>query len=190
VTGGGTDPNAGNNSATDDTTVIAGAGVSGTKTVSGNTIPGGSITYTIVLNNAGPGTQADNPGDEFVDTLPSQVSFSSVTATSGTAIEAGGTVTWNGAIAAGGSVTITINGTVGSAAFGQINNQGTINFDSEGDGTNDATTVTDDPAAPGPADPTGFIIARDLPALGTLGLLLLAIALVAFGYRGERALKR
>jgi uncharacterized repeat protein (TIGR01451 family) len=189
VAGGASDPNGGNNSASDDTTVIAGSGISGTKTVSGNTIPGGAIAYTIVLSNAGPGPQADNPGDEFVDVLPSQVSFGSVTASSGAATEAGGTVTWNGAIPAGGNVTITINGTVSSAAFGPITNQGTINFDSDGNGDNDATTVTDNPAEPGPADPTGFIIARDLPTLGTLGLLMLGLALVGIGCRRERFLK-
>ena len=189
VAGGATDPNAGNNSATDDTTVIAGSGVSGTKTVSGNMVPGGAITYTIVLTNAGPGPQADNPGDEFVDTLPAQVGFNSVTASSGTAIGAGGTVTWNGAIPAGGSVTITIDATVAGSASGVINNQGTINFDSDGSGDNDASTLTDEPVAPGTADPTGFVISRELPTLGTLGLLLLAIGLIAVGYRRERSFK-
>src|SRR5690606_16551923 len=133
--------------------------------------------------------QADNPGDEFVDTLPAQVGFNSVTASSGTAIGAGGTVTWNGAIPAGGSVTITIDATVAGSASGVINNQGTINFDSDGNGDNDASTLTDEPVAPGAADPTGFVISRELPTLGTLGLLLLAIGLVAAGYRRERSLK-
>ena len=189
VAGGATDPNAGNNSATDTTTVIAGSGISGTKTVSGSTVPGGAIVYTIVLNNAGPGPQADNPGDEFVDILPTQVNFNSVTASSGTAIGAGSTVTWNGAIATGGSVTITINATVSGSANGVITNQGTINFDSDGDGSNDASALTDDPAAPGAADPTGFVISRELPTLGTWALLLLGLGLLAVGYRRERSLR-
>jgi uncharacterized repeat protein (TIGR01451 family) len=190
VAGGATDPNAGNNTANDMTTVIAGSGIGGTKTVSGSTMPGGAITYTIVLSNAGPGPQADNPGDEFVDVLPSQVSFNSVAASSGTATEAGGTVSWNGAIAAGGSVTITINATVNLGVFGQVNNQGTINFDSNGDGTNDATALTDDPGSPGAADPTGFAIAQVIPALGPTGLLVLALGLLMIWYRRERLARR
>jgi uncharacterized repeat protein (TIGR01451 family) len=172
------------------TCVVPGAGISGTKTVAGNTIPGGAITYTIVLSNAGPGSQADNPGDEFVDVLPAQVTVDAVSASSGTVTEAGGTVSWNGAIAAGGSVTITIDATVGAGAFGQIDNQGTINFDSDGDGTNDASTVTDDPAVAGQADPTGFLIARTIPTLGTIGLILLALGLLAAIWHRRQYLQR
>ena len=190
VAGGANDPNAGNNSATDTTTVIAGAGVSGTKSVSGTLTPGGAIVYTIVLNNAGPGPQADNPGDEFVDVMPAQVSVDSATASSGTAAVSGGTVTWNGAIAAAGSVTITINATVNSNAFGLIDNQGTINYDSNGDGSNDAIALTDNPALPGAADPTGFYIAQQIPTLGPLGLFLLAVGLIAIWYRRERVAPR
>lgn len=190
VAGGSSDPAPGNNSATDTTTVIAGSGVSGTKTVAGSTIPGGAIVYTIVLNNAGPGPQADNPGDEFVDVLPSQVTFDSASASSGTVANVGNTVTWNGAIAASGSVTITINATVNAGAFGQINNQGTINYDTNGDGSNDASALTDNPAAPGAADPTGFLIAQNIPTLGPVGLFLLTIGLIAIWYRRERVIRR
>ena len=190
VAGGSSDPVPGNNSANDTTTVIAGSGVSGTKTVAGSTIPGGAIVYTIILNNAGPGPQADNPGDEFIDVLPSQVTFDSASASSGTVSNAGNTVSWNGAIAASGSVTITINATVNAGAFGQINNQGTINYDTNGDGSNDASALTDNPAAPGPADPTGFLIAQNIPTLGPVGLFLLTIGLIAIWYRRERILRR
>src|SRR5690606_20954452 len=48
VAGGATDPSGGDASATEVSTVIAGSGISGTKTVAGNSVPGGSITYTIV----------------------------------------------------------------------------------------------------------------------------------------------
>ena len=190
VAGGSSDPVPGNNSANDTTTVIAGSGVSGTKTVAGSTIPGGAIVYTIILNNAGPGPQADNPGDEFIDVLPSQVTFDSASASSGTVSNAGNTVSWNGAIAASGSVTITINATVNAGAFGQINNQGTINYDTNGDGSNDASALTDNPAAPGAADPTGFLIAQNIPTLGPVGLFLLTIGLIAIWYRRERILRR
>jgi WD40 repeat protein len=97
---------------------------------------------------------------------------------------------WNGAIAAGGMVTITINATVDSSASGTIVNQGTINFDSDGSGTNDSSALTDNPAGPGPADPTGFAIARAIPTLGPAGLLLLAFGLVAIWYRRERIIRK
>lgn len=186
---GASDPNGGNNSATDDTTVIAGSGISGTKTLSGNPVPGGSITYTIVLSNAGPGPQADNPGDEFVDVLPAQVAYVSSSASSGTVANAGNMVTWNGAIPAGGSVTITIDAIVASNANGAVTNQGTINFDSDGNGDNDASGLTDDPSIAGAADPTGFLISRELPTLGPLGMILLGLGLAAIWYRREGKLR-
>lgn len=188
--GAGSDSNAGNNSATDDTTVVAGAGVSGTKTVAGTLEAGGSLTYTIVLNNAGPGAQADNPGDEFVDVLPFQLGNVTASASSGLAAVAGNTVTWNGAIAAGGSVTITIGADISPSAGGVINNQGTINYDSDGDLTNDAVALTDDPAVAGAADPTGFAIARELPTLGTLALLLLGLGMLALAVQRQRQFTR
>jgi uncharacterized repeat protein (TIGR01451 family) len=180
------DPTAANNSATDTTTVIAGASLNGSKTVSGATVQGGAIVYTIVLSNAGPGNQADTPGDEFVDVLPTQVNFVSATATSGAATFAGGVVSWNGSIAATASVTITISAVVEANAFGQINNQGAFNYDSDGNGTNESTGLTDDPNSPGATDPTGFAIAHDIPATRPLALLLLILGLVAVGYRRSR----
>jgi uncharacterized repeat protein (TIGR01451 family) len=182
------DPSATNNTATDETTVVAGAGVSGTKAVSGTLAPGGTISYTIVLSNAGPGSQADNPGDEFVDTLPTAINFTSVTASSGTATydAVSRTVRWNGAIAAGASVTITISAVLDTEARGRVNNQGTIHFDSDGDGTNESSALTDDAALPGANDPTGFIIATAVPALDVFGLLLLMFGLVLVRLRHAR----
>lgn len=179
----GLDPNAANNSATDTDTVAAGANVSGTKTASsGTVIPGQAFSYTIVLNNTGNGAQGDNAGAEFTDVLPAGVTGTSVTATSGIATLVGNTVAWNGAIAAGGSVTITINATLAAGTFGAtINNQGTISYDSNGDGTNDATRATDNPALPGAADATGVVVggapAQSVPVDARWALLLLALGL-------------
>ena len=44
------------------------------------------ITYTVVLTNAGPNTQSDNPGDELTDVLPASLTLVSASATSGTAV--------------------------------------------------------------------------------------------------------
>lgn len=156
-----------------------------TKTVTGTFNPGGSITYTVTISNPSASTQLDNPGDEFVDVLPAQLALVSASATSGTAVAtvATNTVTWNGAIAAnGGTVTITINATILPAAQGTISNQGTINFDADGNGTNEASVQTDNPSLPGANDPTTFVVAAsvaEIPTLSEVGLAVMALLLAS-----------
>jgi uncharacterized repeat protein (TIGR01451 family) len=189
---GVTDPTPGNNSATDTDTVSAapGANVSGTKTVTGPFVTGGNVTYVVTLTNNGPGAQADNPGNEFTDVLPAQVALVSATATSGTAVATIGTntVTWNGGLApSGGTVTITITVAILPAAAGTtVSNQGTISYDSDGNGTNDATAQTDDPTVVGGANPTTFVgipaNPSAIPAVSPVGLMLLAAMLTALGF--------
>ncbi len=140
-----------------------GASLSATKTVSGSYSPGGAVSYQVTLTNSGSIAQADNSGDEFSDVLPSQLSLVSATATSGVAAAntSTRTVTWNGAVSAGGSsVTITIHATIGLAvASGTVvSNQGSVSYDSDGNGGNDASGVTDDPGVSGTADPTRFTV--------------------------------
>jgi uncharacterized repeat protein (TIGR01451 family)/fimbrial isopeptide formation D2 family protein len=181
---GVTDPNPANNSATDSDTINAtptGANVSGTKTVSGTFTVGGTITYTVTLNNTG-GPQGDNPGNEFTDVLPPQVALVSATASSGTAVATVGTntVTWNGAIPASGTITITITATILPSAVGvTVNNQGTILYDGDGNGTNESTRQTDDPGVVGTANPTAFTLGGTpvIPTLSTFGLMALAVIL-------------
>lgn len=161
------------------------ATMEGVKSVSGSFVPGGTITYSIVLTNTGSQAQLDNPGDEFVDVLPAQLDLVSASADSGTAVAtvATNTVTWNGSIPAGGSVTITIQATLSPSAGGQtISNQGTINFDADGDGTNESSVPTDSADQPGAADPTIFIAGTvvEIPTLGELGLALLTALLAGF----------
>lgn len=170
-------------SGTDTTNVTAAVAIAGTKTVSGSFIPGSIVTYTVVLTNATPSAQADNPGDEFVDTLPAQLTLNTATASSGTATTTVNTVHWNGAIPASGSVTITITATLSpSVTLGTIvTNQGTINFDADSNGTNESTTLTDDPAVAGAQNPTSFgaAFASSIPTLGFGGILSLVAALAA-----------
>lgn len=137
-----------------------GALVTGTKTVSGAFAAGGSITYTIVLRNTGGGAQPNAAGDELTDVLPSSLTLVSAAASAGSAVAtaATNTVTWNGSIASGATVTVTIHATVKAAAAGAISNQGTVRYDGNGDGANDASTLTDDPGLPGAADPTVFTV--------------------------------
>ncbi len=167
------------------TTVISPATLAATKTFSGENVRGGAIVYTILLSNTGPAAQSDNPGDELEDVLPPELQLVSAAASGGAASADPATnrVTWNGVLLAGDSVIVTIEATVGlDVPLGAVvSNQGSVFFDADGDGLNEATAATDDPAEPGAADPTEFVVrARgivDIPTLGTSGALALALLL-------------
>ena len=138
------------------------ANVSGTKTVSGTFAPGSSITYTVTLSNTSTSSQLDNPGYEFTDVLPSSLVLVSANATSGaaTAIIGTNTVSWNGSIAGNGLVTITITATINNLPDATtVSNQGMISYDADGNGTNEAGRLTDDPSIGGASDPTTFKVA-------------------------------
>jgi uncharacterized repeat protein (TIGR01451 family) len=166
-----------------------------TKTVTGTFAEGGTVTYTVTIGNSGTSTQQDNPGDEFTDVLPSQLTLASAMATSGTATTTGNTVHWNGSIAPGASVTITIRAVVNHGTAGQsISNQGTIFYDADGNGTNESSILTDDPNVPGASDPTTFQVAAiaQVPTLSEAGFAILALllasgALLTLRRRRERA---
>ncbi len=181
------DPDFGNNTVEENTTIISPSGLAATKSVSGTFEEGGTITYTVVLSNGGPGTQNDNPGNEFTDVLPAGLTLVSATATSGTAVATVGTntVTWNGAIPASSSVTITITATIKPGTRGsQIVNQGIVSFDADGNGTNESTALTDDPSAAGATNPTPFLVggsAIDIPTVSGIGFALLFVLLAGFG---------
>ncbi|MFN7990238.1 MAG: hypothetical protein U0529_22400 [Thermoanaerobaculia bacterium] len=155
------------------------ATLTGTKSVAGSFTPGGAVTYTVVLSNSAATAQLDNPGDEFTDVLPTGLVLVSASATSGTALAtvATNTVTWNGSIPGGGSVTITIHATIGFGSAGLVlSNQGSISYDANGDGTNEATALTDDPGRPGGQDPTALVVGdAAIPSLSFRGLALLAV---------------
>jgi uncharacterized repeat protein (TIGR01451 family) len=185
---GVTDPTPGNDSATDSDTLSAGpsgASLTATKSASGPFTPGSTVVYTVVLSNAGPGAQGDNPGNELTDVLPASLTLASASATSGTAVAtvATNTVTWNGSIPAGGSVTITIQATVGAgvAAGTTVSNQASFAYDGNGDGANEASGTSDDPATPASGDPTTFVVVGGtvaaIPTVDGLGLALLVLLL-------------
>jgi len=96
------------------------------------------------------------------------------------------TVTWNGSIAAGGSVTITITALVKSTvAPGTIvSNQATFAFDADVNGSNESSASTDDPGQPGKADATSFTVAAavaGIPTLDERALLALGLLLAGLG---------
>jgi hypothetical protein len=55
-------------------------------------------------------------------------------------------------------VTVTIQAVVNATSGTIISNQGTFHYDSDGNGTNDATALTDDPGLAGIANPTAFMV--------------------------------
>ncbi|HUP42200.1 MAG TPA: choice-of-anchor Q domain-containing protein, partial [Thermoanaerobaculia bacterium] len=166
------------------------ADVVGTKEVTGGDLArGGTVIYTVVLTNLGPGLQQDNPEDEFVDVLPPELLLVSASADSGvtTADPGTNTVTWNGEIPAGAMVTILIEAAISEEVpLGTaIANQGTIFYDADGFATNEATRSTDDPSTPEPEDPTVFLVGAasllEIPTLTEWALWLLALTLAGLG---------
>jgi uncharacterized repeat protein (TIGR01451 family) len=161
--------------------------VTATKAVSaGPYTPGGAITYTITLSNSGNAPALDNPGNEFTDTLPVGLTVGTPVASSGTVSGPGvNPVTWNGIIAAAGSVTITIPATITPSASGTLSNQGTASFDANLDGTNESSAQTDDPSTAAPTDPTTITVegisVLAIPTTSGFGLLLLGLGLAFAG---------
>ncbi len=166
--------------------------IEATKTYSdvngGDVNPDDTIDYTIVIRNDGCADQANNPGDEFVDSLPAGVTATgAVSASTGSIVLDGQTVRWNGEIPASGTVTITIVAKIDSDAVDgqEICNQGHVNWDSDGNATNDADEPTDDPSTPTDDDPTCLIVSVptdpavvgtiDAPTLSEWAQILLAI---------------
>jgi uncharacterized repeat protein (TIGR01451 family) len=65
--------------------------------------PGDSLTFTIILRNSGPALS----GVSLEDALPAELSFAGgLSASSGTALETGGVITWSGSVPPGEGVTI------------------------------------------------------------------------------------
>lgn len=158
--------------------------LSATKSVSAAQLnPGDPVTYTIVITNTGTGFQEDAAGDEFSDILPTQITLvGTPTSTSGTITVTGTTpktVHWNGSLAPGASVTITISATVNAGTGGStVANQGTVNYDSNRDLTNETAAQTTPPSGSGSTNfaVTGQAIA-EVPTLSEYGLALLALTL-------------
>jgi uncharacterized repeat protein (TIGR01451 family) len=153
--------------------------ITGTKSVTPNPAAvGQNVTYTIVLHNGGTATQLNNPGDEFVDVLPASLLLVSAIATDGTPVAdvPNNTVHWNGSIAAGADVTITITATVLPGAAGtNISNQGTIHFDGDNNGTNESTATTNTSVL--------AVAAAGVPTLSPALLIALALMLSAIAWR-------
>jgi uncharacterized repeat protein (TIGR01451 family) len=150
VSGGAvSDPDSGNNSATDTDTLTPQADLGITKTDGVTTVDaGGSLTYTITASNAGP---SDAPGGAAVfDTFPAGLtcSWTCAGAGGGDCNASGGSSIGEAVfLPAGGSVTFTASCTVSPAASGTISNTATISMMGGGptdpDPDNNSATDTD-----------------------------------------------
>ncbi|HEY6942292.1 DUF7507 domain-containing protein [Dokdonella sp.] len=125
---GTSDPNGGNNSATDSDTLAASANLSITKTDgAANATPGSPITYTVVASNAGP---SNATGATVADAIPAAITgatWTCVGAAGGTCPASGsGDIAATVNLPVGGSVTFTVSGTISATATGTLANTATI----------------------------------------------------------------
>ncbi len=152
-----TDTNAANNTATATTVVNPQLDLTITKTDAVDPVaPGGTVVYTIVVTNSGPSTATNV---RVTDTLPSQLTFASGSATAGTVNNTGNAVTATiGNLASGASATVTINATVNAGAQAQITNTATAVADeTETNATNNSATQTTVLAAPANISGTVYV---------------------------------
>jgi uncharacterized repeat protein (TIGR01451 family) len=126
-----TDSNTANNTATDTDTINLNANLGITKTDGlTNVNPGGTVTYTIVVSNAGP--DASN-GSIFTDTVPASLTGVTWTcgsptggATCGAASGSGNNISTTANLPGGGSVRYTVTGTLSTSASGTLSNTATV----------------------------------------------------------------
>ena len=132
-----TDPNSGNNSATDTDTLTPQANLGITKTDGVTTVTaGGSTTYTITASNVGP---SNAPGSTVADTFPAVLTgtWTCVGAGGGTCTAAGsGNINDTVNLPAGGSVTYTVSASISASATGSLSNTATV---ATGGGVTDPT---------------------------------------------------
>ncbi len=125
---GVSDPNPGNNSATDTDTLTPTADLAITKTDGVATItPGSPISYTIVAGNGGPSTAT---GATVADTVPAAIQGATWTCAGagGGSCPASGSGNINALVnlPPGATATFTLSGTVSAAATGTLANTATI----------------------------------------------------------------
>ncbi len=162
--GGVTDPNPGNNSATDTDTLGAQADLSITKTDGlTNATAGQAITYTIVASNAGP---SGVTGATVADTFPAAltgVTWTCVGAGGGTCTAAGaGSINDLVNLPDSATVTYTVNATISPSFTGTLSNTATVTApggvtdpNPANDSATDTTTVAGQAAVTGTKEVAG-----------------------------------
>lgn len=143
------------------------------------------LEYTITISNIGNANQSNNPGNEFEDNISDKVEYvsGSEEASSGTISYDSGNnkITWDGGIPAESSVALKFQVKINSSLVNgtEVSNQGIVYWDTNEDGSNDGTELTDDPSiddgidqdgdgTTGDDDPTISIISSyDAPTIVT-----------------------
>jgi uncharacterized repeat protein (TIGR01451 family) len=122
---GFTDPDPSNDSAADTDTLTPEADLALLMSDAPDPVaPGGTLLYTIHLNNLGPSVST---GMTLTDTLPPEVSFVTATPGAPTCTETGGTLTCNlPGLAPGASQSVTILVTANIGTLGMINNTASV----------------------------------------------------------------
>ncbi len=130
VPDGVTDPQDGNNTATDTNPANPVADLEISKSDGSETaVPGETIIYTIVVSNPGP---SDAPNASIIDTVPSTITDvtwtcqPSGTATCGADSGSGNAISTTADLPAGTSVTFTVTGTISPSATGTLSNTATV----------------------------------------------------------------
>lgn len=158
-----------NNSASQDTTVVAEADLSITKTDSSDPIISGGyqlLTYTIEVSNAGP---SDATNVQVTDTLPAVAVFESTAGCQNDPV--GVPVCQLGTIAAGASASYTVTVSL-QRSGGTISNTVSVTSDaSDPNGDNDSVSETTE------------VIPIPIPTLNYLGMLLLMLLLSGFAWK-------
>jgi uncharacterized repeat protein (TIGR01451 family) len=134
---GVSDPDQGNNTSTVSTPVTPTADVSIIKTAPSNATPGSSISYTLVINNAGPSAANGTGFSDTVNTAIGNLNASCANALNGAVCPSTISISAGGVVSAiipnlpsNSSITITINGTVSGSASGAISNTATLSLPS------------------------------------------------------------
>ncbi|MEL7060863.1 MAG: IPTL-CTERM sorting domain-containing protein [Acidobacteriota bacterium] len=150
ISSAASDPDAGNNTATDTNTLVPSADLSITKTDGVTTAaPGGSLVYTIVASNAGP---MDSFGATVTDTFPADLTCTwTCSASAGSTCSAAGSGDINDAVSLlnGGSATYTATCDIALGATGTLSNTATIaGMVSDSNAGNNSATDGDTVLAP------------------------------------------
>jgi uncharacterized repeat protein (TIGR01451 family) len=128
VSSGISDPNPGNENATDTTNLTASADLSITKTDGQiSATPGGNTTYTIVVNNAGPSdVNSASMTDSFATDLSCTYTSVAAGGASGHTASGSGNIADTLVLPAGSSVTYTIPCEIDPGAAGTLSNTATV----------------------------------------------------------------
>ncbi len=171
---GVSDPDISNNSSTVTTPVTPTADVSIVKSAPINATPGSSISYTLVISNAGPSAAGGTSFSDSVNAAISGLTASCSNALNGAVCPTAVGVSGNlvsatiSTLPANSSVTISINGTVSGSAAGSISNTATLTLPT---GTIDPNTTNNSSTTNTALSPTADLQVTKIKLLPSANLI-------------------